>query len=483
MSSKIKNILDLPLLALTATFFLTLRMLVEGGTLITGGLGAGKSSTSLFQLIMAMFRAGLGALLCTVKSEDAANYLAYAKAAGREADVIVFSLESGLSFDPLAYLWNNGRGASDVEAIIDFFSTILSIGKQHAGASNDRFWELASEQAIRHALHLLKLAREPISITSIHRTISSFPSRPEEHEEEQWLNSSYTASLINKIRERQNTLTESEWKDLEVATQFVFSKWPSYDEKPRSSIEMTFSGMADKFLFSPFREMFCSGTYSFTPEQVTHEHKIIILDIPVLALGRENARLMQIIVKLVFQRAWLRHPFKPGCCNGAMLVQDEFQMLMSKFENHFVQVCRSSAIAPIFITQTILNLAEEMGESQPGPKSKAFLNNLSIKIAHNSTCPDTCTYMSDVIGKTYRYLDNYSAGSSGENQSHTNIGGSRQLAYIVEPITFSQLARPDGETPYAAAIVYCGGRTFNTATKTTRNSRGDNYLHVHFSRE
>jgi type IV secretory pathway TraG/TraD family ATPase VirD4 len=475
MSSKIRNILDQPLLSLTAFFCLTLRMLVEGGTLITGGLGSGKSSTSLYQLIMAMFRAGLGALLCTVKSEDAGNYLAYAKAAGRESDVIVFSLESGLSFDPLAYLWNNGRGASDVEAIIDFFSTILSIGKQHVGASNDRFWELASEQAIRHSLHLLKLAREPISIISIHKTISSFPSRPEQHEEASWLNSSYTASLINKIRERKDTLSAIEWADLEVATEFVFYKWPNLDEKPRSSIEMTFSGMADKFLFSPFREMFCSGTYSFTPEQVTHEHKIIILDIPVLELGRENARLMQIIVKLVFQRAWLRHPYKPGCCNGAMLVQDEF-------ENHFVQVCRSSAIAPIFITQTILNLAEEMGESQPGPKTKAILNNLSIKIAHNSTCPETCNYLSDVIGKTYRYLDNYSAGSSGDNQSHTNIGGSRQLAYIVEPITFSQLARPDGESPYAAAIVYCGGRTFSKANNA-QNARGDNYLHVHFSRE
>ena len=31
-----------------------------------------------------------------------------------------------------------------------------------------------------------------------------------------------------------------------------------------------------------------------------------------------------------------------------------------------------------------LNVSEEMGENQPGPKSKAFLNNLSVKIAHNS---------------------------------------------------------------------------------------------------
>lgn len=477
------NILDKPILSLSDKDLLRLRHLVQGGTLITGGLGSGKSSTSLRQLCYGLLRAGLGALFCTTKSSDTETYLAYAKACGREKDVTVFSIGSGLSFDPLAYLWSTGRGAGDVESIIDFFNTLLSIGKQHLGVNNDRFWELACEQAMRHAIHLLQLAGEPLSIVSIHRAIQSFPSRPKEHEGEPWQKTSYTASLINAIRARRDTLTKADWEDLDVVTEFVFSKWASYDEKPRSAVEMTFTGMADKFLFSPWREMFSSGTFSFTPEQITHEHKLLIVDVPVLAYGRETARLIQTLIKLVFQRAWLRHPYTPGCCHGAMLIQDEFQMLMSRFENHFVQVCRSSAIAPIFITQTILNLAEELGESQPGSKTKAFLNNLSVKIAHNSTCPDTANYMVDVIGREYRYLDNYSAGGSGEHShGHSSVGGAQQLVHILEPIEFSRLAQPDSNSPYAAAIVYCGGRTFN-ATKTEQNPKGHNYLSVLFSRE
>jgi type IV secretory pathway TraG/TraD family ATPase VirD4 len=325
----------------------------------------------------------------------------------------------------------------------------------------------------------ITLAAEPLSILNIHRAIQSFPSHRGEHEEPDWQAQSYTASLIKAIRKRQDTLTASNWRDLDVATEFVFSKWASYDEKPRSSIEFTFSGMADKFMFSPFREMFCSGTYSFTPEQATHEHKLIILDIPVLSVGRETARLMQILVKLVFQRSWLRHPFKDGCCNGAMLVQDEFQMLMSRFENHFVQVCRSSGIAPIFITQTILNLAEEMGESQPGSKTKAFLNNLSIKIAHRSTCPDTCNYLADVIGHEYRYMEGFNAG--GGKDMHTGVSGSKQLVHIVEPSTFTRLESPDGANPCAGTIVFCGGDRFG-ATRTADDPQGRNYLHVLFSR-
>ena len=32
---------------------------------------------------------------------------------------------------------------------------------------------------------------------------------------------------------------------------FVFSKWAGFDERPRSSLEMTWGGMSDKFLFNP----------------------------------------------------------------------------------------------------------------------------------------------------------------------------------------------------------------------------------------
>ena len=476
------DLLDRTILNLSKSDWLTPRSLIQGGVLITGGLGQGKSSTSLRQLVYGLLRARLGGLFCTVKSSDTQDYLALIKAAGREKDHIVFSVESGLRFDPLAYLWANGRGAQDVEAVIDFFSTLLSIGKQHLGVNNDRFWELAAEQAMRHAIHLIRLARAPLSIVTVANTIASFPTAPGQEETEEWQKTSYTASLIEQIRARKDELSETDWKDLEVATQFVFTKWASYDEKPRGSIEMTFAGMADKFLFSPFREMFASGTYDFRPEEMTHAGKLVILDIPVLQYGRETSRLMQIIVKLVCQRQWLSHAYKPGCCNGAMLVQDEFQMLMSRFENHFVQVCRGSAIVPIFSTQTILNLDEEMGESQPGPKSKAFLNNLSIKIAHNSGgCPDTCQYLADTIGKEYRYIDGFHA-SEGGGHTHTGVSGQKQLAHIVEPIEFTRLMAPDGQNPCAEAIVYLGGKAFN-ATKTEKNPRGRNYLKVTFSRE
>ena len=483
MSPRYANILDQRILSLSESDHLTLRNFVQGGTLIVGDPGSGKSSTSFKQIICAMMRAGLGGLLHTTKSEDTANYLSYAKECGRESDVIVFSEDSGLTFDPLAYEWSRttGRGAGSIESCIDYFSTLLSLGKPQGGGGDHRFWELASEQAMRHAIQLIKLAGEPLSIVNIYRAISSFPSRPEQQEEEDWLHSSYTASLIDDIRKRRSTLTDHQWEDLEVSTDFIFARWANMDPRPRSSIEMTFAGMADRFLLNPMKKTFAGGTFSFVPEDCTHRRKLIIVDFPVLEYGKEGARLIQTMVKTTFQRAWLRHKYTPGCCHGAMLVQDEFQLLNSRLESHFAQTVRSSAVAMLCATQSILNLAEELGETQPGAKTKAFLNNLGLKIAHRTTCPDTATYLSDVVGKEWRYIDNFNSGASGEGgQSHSSVGGSRQYVPIVDPLVYSQLARPDNLSPFAEAIVFNGGEIFNVTRDA--QGRGKNYLKVLFSR-
>jgi TraM recognition site of TraD and TraG len=139
-------------------------------------------------------------------------------------------------------------------------------------------------------------------------------------------------------------------------------------------------------------------------------------------------------------------------------------------------------VAVVCLTQNILNLSEELGEEQPGSKTKSFCGNLAIKIAHQQNEPDTATFMADIIGKEYRYLDSYHAGGAGNEQTHASFGGAQQLVHIVEPIEFSRLMKPDAQNPFAQAIVYQSGKPFNV-TETQRNPKGKNYLTVLFSRE
>ena len=448
------------------------------GTLITGSPGSGKSSCSGKALAYSFLRTPMmGGLILTAKAEETRNWIEYAKSCGRTKDLIIFNAESGHVFDLLWYDWNRpGRGAGDLESIIDLFSTLLAIGKTHTGMSSDRFWELAAEQLIRNVLVLLSLSGEPVSIANMHRVIQSLPSKPGEFEEEAWQEESYCAKLINSIRERKDTLTESQWGDLDNATQYAFKRWPSFDERPRSSIEMTWAGMADKFLFNPLNRLFCGGKCTFLPELTTHAGKIVIVDFPMLEYGHETGRLINCLIKLVFQRAWLRRDLSQSA-NPVFLWQDEFQYFVTKRDNAFQQTCRSARVAVVCLTQNILNLSEELGEQQPGSKTKAFLGNLMLKIFHQQNDPDTNQYAAELIGKRYRYLDSYNADATGG----ASFGAAQQLVYNVEPIAFSELTKPDSVNPISTAIVYQGGKAFN-ATVTNENHQGRNHLTVAFTR-
>ena len=321
---------------------------------------------------------------------------------------------------------------------------------------------------MRNVIKLLDLAKEPISIATMDRVIKSLPTEHGEVESEEWLKNSYCASIINAIRDRKDTLTPDQWADLDTATQYAFRKWPGFDERPRSSLEMTWSGMADPFLFNPLNRLFCSGKCTFLPEQTFLQNKVVVADFPLLQF-QETGHLINVMLKLIFQRAWLRRDMSKYPAPVA-LWQDEFQYFITRRDNFFQQTCRESRVAVVCLTQNIMNLSEELNEESIGSKTKSFCGNLMLKIAHQQNEHETSQYMADLIGKEWRYVENYSM-SGGDS---ANAGGSMQLVHQVEPLAFSQLQKPDARHPEARAIIYQGGKRFQAS--------GANHLVVDFSR-
>jgi hypothetical protein len=298
--------LDVPLIGLSETDYVSRRQAVEG-ICITGAPGSGKSANAGKQFAYALLRVpNSGALILTAKAEEPLIWQQYVKDCNREKDLMIFDEKSGHFLDPIAHEFNReGRGAGDVEGAIDLFSTLVALGKKDApGQAHDPFWERGNEQVMRNVIKLLQLAGEPISIVTIDRCIKSLPTAAGEYEEEAWQKESYCAQLIASIKTRKESLTPDQWSDLDFATQFIFKKWPAFDERPRSSLEMTWSGMADKFLFNPFNRIFCSGKCTVTPEMTIKQGRLVLVDFPLLEYGFETARLIQCLIKLTFQRSW-----------------------------------------------------------------------------------------------------------------------------------------------------------------------------------
>jgi hypothetical protein len=480
--SRNDDILERKLFSFTEVDHATIRVTSQG-TLILGSPDSGKSSTVGRQYAKAFLSVPtMGGLVMVAKAEESENWITYAKECGREKDLIIFNAQSGHCFDPMHYEWTRpGRGAGDLESILDFFTSLTTISKKEVGHGHDPFWENGATALERNVIRLIDLAGDPVSITNIDRAIKSLPTTPEEQEMESWQKSSYAAGLIKTIKDNKDTLTEEQWQDLDAIAEFAFDRWPALDPRPRSSLEMTWSGLADKFRFHPLNRLFCSGKCTFTPEDTTHRNKIVICDFPLLEYGKETGRTINIILKLIFQRAWLRRKLSESP-NPVFLYQDEFQYFIApRFDNFFQQTCRGSRVSVVCLTQNILNLSEELGEPQPGSKTKSFCGNLGTKIALQQNEPDTSTFMADIIGKEFRYIENYNAGGGTNSQMHAGVGAHRQLVHIIEPVEFTRLLKPDGQNPCAEAIVY-SGKPFN-ASKTREHPKGRNFIRVFFSRE
>jgi hypothetical protein len=473
-------VLDRELLRLSDVDTITVRQACEG-IFATGSPGSGKSSTFAMQVAMALLRAGCGGLVLMAKTEEKANWIRYAKEAGRSEDLIIFSADSNHRYDPIFYEFNRpGRGGRDLESVIDMFSALLGLGKPKGPASGESlFWDRASEQLIRVVLVLLSLAAAPISISSINEVIQSLPTRPGEFEEAQFQQESFCAQVIGMVRARKDTLTPDQWKDLGHALDYAVKRWPSLDERLRGSIEMTFSGMASKFLFSPLNALFCSGECTFLPEHTTYAGKIILVDFPLLEYGLETGRLINVMMKLAFQRAWLRRDVN-AAPNATFLFEDESQyyILGSGKDNAFQQTCRGARIISVSLTQNIMNIAEALGETTPGAHTKAWLGNLAIKASMQQNCVETCTFMADQIGKKWSYVGGYNANSGSDS---SGVSATKQLVHQVDPIEFSRLQKPDADRDYAECLIYFGGTHFN-ATKTQTNPEGLNHLKTRFYR-
>jgi len=452
------------------------------GTLFTGlcvisGPGGGKTSCVGKSLAVGMLCKAheLGGLILTAKAEETENWKRYFKMAGRENDLIIFNARNGL-FDPIWYEWNHG--GKSIEGIVELISTLASLAKQEGTNHEGPFWIRGVELLVRCSVTILDLGEMPVTLANIDRVIRSLPTYVGEADEKAWQSSSFCYELIERIRNRKDSLTEDQWSDLEEATKGLFEKWPSFDERPRSSLEMTWSGMASRFMFSPYNRIFCSGQCTFTPEMTMFDHKFVLIDWPMLAVGQATGQFINVCLKLIFQRAWLRRNLAESP-NPVLLWQDEFQyFVVPKFDNFFAETCRGSRVATVVMTQNILAISEALGESTPGSKTKSLLGNFATKIFLQQNETDTNQYAADLIGKEWKYIENFSGGDRGGSTA----GAGLQLVHILRPEEFARLTPPSAENPLAESICHLSGKIPN-ASHTSERPEGAPYLRVFFSRE
>ena len=131
------SVMNTPLLAFSDSDTFTVRHACEG-VAVFGATGSGKTSGSGKALAMSFLQSGFGGLVLTVKPDDRQTFTEYAREAGREESVLVFSPDDKYRFNFLDYeLHRAGRGGGNTENIVNLFLTVLEAGEQGKSGGDD----------------------------------------------------------------------------------------------------------------------------------------------------------------------------------------------------------------------------------------------------------------------------------------------------------------------------------------------------------
>lgn len=470
--------LDTPLLWLSEKDPLTLRQATQG-IFITGVTGSGKTSGSGSAIARSLLSYGCGGLVLTVKPAECALWQRYAKEAGREEDLIVFSPDNHWRFNFLDYeMRRPGGGAGMTENLVSLFTTVLESTEGNGKAKGEDYWNRALKQLLRNVVDLLKIAKGRVSLPEMYDIVVSAPLSAEDLQKEQWRDSSACYQCIREAETKARGTSNE--RDFDMVLGYWLKEFPNLAEKTRSIIVSSFTGMADGLIRGPMYELFCTTT-NVVPE-MTHEGAIVIVNLPVKEYS-EVGQAAQVIWKYLWQRATERRDVKAHP-KVTMLWADESQYFVNSHDMLYLTTARSARAVTVFLTQSISTYYAVLGgDGKAHAEVDALCSNLSTKVFHAASDSVMTNWAANLFSRNWQQRASTSIssnsgstdsmaigeGSGGGSMQHSQSQStsiSDQMEFEVLPQEFTMLRKGGPENNCCVdAIIFQGGRVWNATGK------------------
>lgn len=435
------------------------------GVQIFGGIGSGKTSGSGRHLAKRFLSEGFGGLVMCAKDEEWEEvWEPLTRETGRYDDVIRFSPDEPWRFNFLDYqLRRESRGGGQTENLVVLMSKVTEIveGSSAVASGDGQYFERASRQLLRNAIDLLSLAQGTLTLQDIVTLIGDAPQNSKQIADENWRNRSLTLQCLARAQAKDKTPREQH--DYEMVERFWLQSFPNLADKTRTSIESTFTSVADILLHGVAWELFCTET-NIVPELCWKNGAIIVLDIPIQTF-EEVGRVTQGIFKYMWQRAVLRRKVATDP-RPVFLWADESQNFVSSFDYQYQAVARSARACTVYLTQSLSNYLAVLGSGAEN-EAHALLGNYVTKIFHANTDKATNQYASDIIAQHWTMTHSYNTGMNEGGGTNRSAGGSQSVQSKVLPAEFTTLRK--GGPPNnleVDGIVFQGGRTWETSGDT-----------------
>jgi hypothetical protein len=452
--------MDLPAVRLSDADVLTLRHLCEG-TLIEGGTGAGKTSGSGRLFSDAFLKLGLGGVVFTVKPGETGEWVARAKAAGREADLILFGPDHPPEFNPLLHeATRKGRGGGLVENVVALLAQLDEISDPGADATGDAYFRAAGRDCLRMVLGLLLLADAPLTIGHLYQVLATAPVTPGQAGNAEWMRRRFTGQLLEEAARRVSPDTEVLLGRVE---NYFLVRFPGFPDKTRACIVESLLAKLSVLSSGPLERLFGRGM-TWTPAE-TYRGRITVIDMPVLEYG-EAGRLAACLLKTAFMRDVQRREVRADT-RPVFIWIDEYQYVMTSHDQMFLTTARSSRCATVFLTQNNQNLFAALGGG-PGatPAAYSLLGNLRTKVMHAQEEVGTAEYFSTLVGFEYTPVPGWSVPTGPESRGPSGQGAtasmSMQRIYRLDPVGLQGLKTGGPEFDYQVeGYVFRGGQLFS----------------------
>ena len=422
------------------------------GLFVSGATGSGKTSGTGRRTALSMLKAGYGGLVLCAKADEPELWAEYARATGREDDVIRFAPGQGMGFNFLDYEMSRGGAGSGLA--INAVEVLMQMAEVGGSAKNneDDTWEKAARHALENAMELCRLAGVSITMRRLYEIITG----PME-----------TYEQFANQAEGRAVATEADREDLEAVRSYFEREWLPMADRQKSGVLMSITAVISPFQRGALRDLFTKET-NVTPEDA-FAGKIIVVDLPVKTY-HEAGRMAAVLWKYLFQRAAERRTGSEQT-RPLFLFADEAQLFITSADAIFQTTARASRVATVYLTQNLPNLYAELGGDGRGKaRVDSLLGNLQTKVFHQNACPVTNQWTSETIarvlvrrnsGSTSVGLDAYASIQQRGGSANAGTGYSEQMDFEVSPREFQTLAKGGPDFHYVVtAILFAGGRQF-----------------------
>lgn len=406
------------------------------GVLVLGGTGSGKTSGSGRALAMAYLKAGMGGLVLCAKPDEAANWRAYAKAAGREQDIIEINETAEKRFNFLDYALATIAKEGFEGNLLAVIDTITEAANASSGESDgeNRFFRENAREMVGHVIALLTAVYGRLTIKEIVAFIDSAANSREETDSEQWHKESFAARTLGFA-----TLLMDEKPDLEVHAEYWFGRFVDFSDRTRSSIVATFTSTVYPFLTGKLRELFCSDT-NMVPE-LTHNGAIIIANLPIKTFG-QTGEVAQKIIKYLWQiSVESRTAEGKKALRPVFMFADECQFFVTSYDAEFFSTARSARACGVYLTQDLPSFYSRLAGKGGEHDADALIGKFQTRIFHSNVDKTTNLAAAEMIGKVTKQQ-----ASRQQNVSRNRGEGGAYQPHDVAQSDNSGLGRSSSET-------------------------------------